>query len=230
VLELTSIRSVPKGSPNIGMEWSWPFLRGRIEPNGRQLPSTSAGPMPGDWPRHSSRAVRQPGRHMDISLPDRVDVIALILGAAFVAMGVSAIGAPLSVAASPAMRILEVRANWLVLPAATLLNCATVGLVLLAVRWLSAMGTSRPGSIPARNAPLLAAARVVALVYLAQLVVGLAASEIRWFFEVPFFNITQFSMQSVQGRVFLAIAPLIGLGVLVILGPHILGQSKRSAV
>jgi hypothetical protein len=168
---------------------------------------------------------------MDISLPDRVNVIAFVLGAAFVAMSVAAIGAPLSVAALPVMKVLEARANWFVLPAATLLRCMTVCLVLLAVRWLSARGMSRPGSVLARNAPMLAAARVVAFVYLAELLVALAAAEIWWFFEVPFFNSTQLSMQSVEGRVFLTtVLPLIGLGVLIVLAPHILGRTSRSAV
>jgi hypothetical protein len=168
---------------------------------------------------------------MDITLPDRVNVIAFVLGTAFVAMSVSVVGAPLGVAALPAMRLLETHINWLVTPSATLLNGVTVSLVLLTVRWLSARGVRRPTSTLARNSAVFAAARVVGLVYLAGLVVALVASEVRWFFDVPFFNTTQLSVQSVPGRVFMTVVlPLMGLALLVTLGHRILRFGSRSAV
>jgi hypothetical protein len=166
----------------------------------------------------------------NISLPDRINVVAFVLGTAFVAMSVSAVGAPLGAAALPVMQVLETHVNWLVTPAATLLNCATVWLVLLIVRWLSTRGAGQPSSMLARNGAVFAAARVVGLVYLAGLVVGLVASEIRWFFDVPFFNTTQLSVRSVQGRVLMTVVlPFMGLALLVTLAPRILKFDSRRA-
>jgi hypothetical protein len=168
---------------------------------------------------------------MEISLPTRVNVVAWVLGAALVAMSVSAIGAPLGLAATPAMKLIETHVNPVVGPMATLLSCITVWLVLLALRWASGRGTTRPGSIVARNQAVFASARVVALVYLAQLIVALAASEIEWFFQVPFFNVTQLSVLSVPGRVFMAIVlPLIGIVVLLLLAPRIPAAGSRGGV
>ena len=168
---------------------------------------------------------------MDISLPNRVNVVALLLGAALVAMSVSAVGAPLSLAAYPVMRMVEVRVNSLVSPLVTLLNCVTVGLVFWALRWASARGATQPTSLLGKNETVFASARVVAMVYIANIVVGFIASEIRWFFEVPVFNATQLSVQSVQGRVFMTVVlPLIGVGIVVAVAPRIVGESPRRAV
>ena len=168
--------------------------------------------------------------NVDISLPGRVNVVALLLGAALAAMGVSVAGAPLGLAVLPLMRVLEIRVNPLVSPAATLLNCLTVWLVLLALRWAVARGKRWPTSIWARNDAVLAAARVVAVVYLAQLVVRFAASEIRWFFDVPVFNATQLRVRSFQGGVFMAVVlPMIGVVLLLAVGPRILASQTRDA-
>jgi len=168
---------------------------------------------------------------MDISLPNRVNAVAWVLGAALAAMSVSAVGAPLSIAAAPAMKLIETHVNPLVVPMATLLHCITVWLVLLALRWALARGTTKPGSIVARNQAVFASARVVALVYLAGFIVALAASEIRWFFLVPFANVTQLNVLSVEGRVFMTIVlPSIGIVMLVLLAPRILPAGSRRAV
>ena len=168
---------------------------------------------------------------MDISLPKRVNAVAWVLGAALAAMSVSAVGAPLSIAAAPAMKLIETHVNPLVVPMATLLHCISVCVVLLALRWASVRGTTRPGSILARNQAVFASARVVALVYFAELVVGLVASEIWWFLAVPFFNVTQLSVLSAQGQVFMTmVLPSIGIVMLVLLAPRILPAGSRRAL
>ena len=165
---------------------------------------------------------------MDISLPNRVNVVAWILGAALVTMSVSVVGAPLGLAAGPAMKLIETHVNRLLVPMATLLDCISVCVVLLALRWASVRGTTRPGSILARNQAVFASARVVALVYFAELVVGLVASEIWWFLAVPFFNVTQLSVLSAQGRLFMTIVlPLIGIVLLILLAPRIVRADSR---
>ena len=168
---------------------------------------------------------------MEILLPTRVNLVPGLLGAAFAAMSVSTVGAVLGLAVQPAMDLIGTHANPLVLPTATLLGCFNVWLVLSALRWALVRGAARPSSILAQNQPMFASARVVALVYFAELVVTLVASEIRWFFEFPFANSTQLSVLSPQGRVFMTIVlPAIGIAMLILLAPRILAARSRRAV
>ena len=168
---------------------------------------------------------------MEIQLPPRVGVFALLLGAALVPMSVSVVGAPLALAAEPLMTLIGSHVNPLVLPTATLLACITVGVVLLLLRWAMVRGTTSPGSLLGRNQGLFAAARVVAWVYLAGSVITLAASEIEWFFQVPFFNLTQLNVLSVQGQVFMVVVlSSIGILMLVLLAPRILAACARRAI
>ncbi len=167
---------------------------------------------------------------MEISLPKRLNVVAWVLGAALVAMSLSVIGAPLGMAVQPAMEVIGTRANPLVMPTATLLRCITAGILLLALRWMSARGMAKPGSILGRNQAVFASARVVTLVALAEYVVELAGYEVTRFFEVPFFNVTQLNVLSPLGRIFMAVAlPAIGAAALVLLSPRVLPAASKES-
>jgi hypothetical protein len=165
---------------------------------------------------------------IELSLPNRVSPSAWLLGAALAVMSMRVVGVPLGLAAQPAMDILGRHANPLVMPAATLIQCVVVCVVLLVIRWGLVHGAAKPGSILARNESVFVSGRVVALVALAECVVDLAAYEIRWFFEIPFASATQLDMLSPQGQVFTTVVlPAVGIATLILLAPRVVASGAK---
>jgi len=164
---------------------------------------------------------------MDIALPARTTFLRLAFATALVALSLSIVTTLTGFAAAPVMQFVERRANSQVDLAVAMLNGLIVCVILFPLTWLARRAEKGPATGWRRNGPLFAASRVVALFYLAGIVIGWIGGELRGFIEIPVGNATQLDMFSFQGRLFLAVVlPAIGVAILVWIAPRLLGGGR----
>jgi hypothetical protein len=103
---------------------------------------------------------------------------------------------------------------------------------MLVLRFARTRAAAGPSSVWGQNAALLDVARLLTVVYLAEVVVSFAGQELRSLVEIPIGNATQIDMFSPAARFcFEALFPAVGAVVLFILGPWFLNRaSARTSV